>query len=193
MLFSPLLERAMRVAAHWHRDHCRKASNLPYITHPAGVALILMKAGFGDDELLAASLLHDVIEDTACTLDELEAGFPPRVVEYVSALTERKLTNDGQKRSWADRKREHLEEIAGASLEARAIALADKLHNLGTMLYDVEQGEELWSRFGVDAEKILWYHRTMIDQAAGNDERLEPLASGCRALLARLEEFARAG
>ena len=61
VLFSPLIERAMRVAACNHRHHHRKSSDLPYITHPAGVALILLRAGFDDEELLAAALLHDVV------------------------------------------------------------------------------------------------------------------------------------
>ncbi len=188
VLFSPLVERAMRVAACNHRHHHRKSSDLPYITHPAGVALILLRAGFDDEELLAAALLHDVVEDTDYTAEQLAAEFPANVAAYVAALTERKADSDGKKRSWIDRKEEHLAHVADSPPEARAIVLADKLHNMGTMLFDLEAGEELWSRFGAPPDKIVWYNRAMIDAAEQQDERLRPLADACRASLQRLEE-----
>lgn len=185
--FSPLVERAMRVAAHQHRNHNRKASVLPYISHPCSVSLILLKAEFDDDEIIAAALLHDVVEDTDYSIEELNAEFPTKVAEYVAVLTERKTAGDGSKRSWQERKDEHLEIVAHAPLEARAIVLADKLHNLGTMLYDLESGEEIWSRFSASSEKILWYHRAMLKNAAGSDEQLTQLARACSEMLSRLE------
>lgn len=186
-LFSPIVERAMRLAARHHREGTRKGSDLPYISHPASVALILSQAGFDDDAILAAALLHDVVEDTACTLQQIEEVFPPEVAMYVAALTEKKLDERGAKRSWRVRKEEHVEQIASAPLEARAILLADKLHNLGTMLYDVEAGESIWGRFQAVRQEVLWYHRTMIEQAFQGDERLAALAGACRDVLARLE------
>jgi len=186
-LFSPLVERAMRLAARAHRNHQRKATDLPYISHPAGVAIILLQAGFTDSAMLAAALLHDVVEDTACELTDLETEFPPVVVAYVDALTEDKHHADGRKRSWQSRKEDHLREVAAASMEARAIVLADKLHNLGCMVYDLDSGEELWSRFGATPERVLWYHREMIAIAAGDDDQLQTLADNCRDLLAKLE------
>jgi (p)ppGpp synthase/HD superfamily hydrolase len=185
MNFSPLVEQAMRVAARAHRHQHRKASDLPYITHPASVALILARAGFTDDAILAAALLHDVVEDTSYTRAAL-AEFPPRVVEYVDALSERKLDDSGRKRSWRDRKLDHIDEITRAPLAARAIELADKLHNLGTMLFDLDAGETLWERFTSSPADMVWYHTEMIAAAAGSDEALAPLANECRELLERL-------
>ncbi|MBT4866543.1 MAG: bifunctional (p)ppGpp synthetase/guanosine-3',5'-bis(diphosphate) 3'-pyrophosphohydrolase, partial [Planctomycetaceae bacterium] len=155
--FSPLVERAMRTAAIWHRNDVRKATDTPYITHPASVAMILIRAGFTDDCLLAAALLHDVVEDTDCTLDELADAFPPAVVEYVAALSEQKLDESGENRSWRIRKEEHVAEVAAAPLAARAIVLADKLHNLTAMCYDIEFDANLWSRFNASPADILWY------------------------------------
>ena len=186
MTFSPLIERAMRVAARAHRHQHRKASDLPYITHPASVALILARAGFTDEAMLAAALLHDVVEDTGYHRDALAAEFPPLVVEYVDALSERKLDDSGRKRSWRDRKLDHIEEISRAPLAARAIELADKLHNLGTMLFDLDAGETLWERFTSSPADLVWYHTEMIAAAAGSDEALAPLANECRELLGRL-------
>lgn len=185
-VFSPLVERAMRVAARWHRQQTRKASDLPYLTHPASVALLLAKAGITDDEVLVAALLHDVVEDTDCSIEALAAEFPPTVVELVSALTERKRDDSGQKRTWQERKTEHLEHIAAASWKARAIALADKLHNLGSMLTDLDAGADLWSRFNAPPDRVLWYHRAMIAAAFQADARLTGLAEECSRLVEHL-------
>lgn len=185
-LFSPLVERAMRVAARCHRLQTRKASDLPYLTHPASVALLLTKAGITDDEILAAALLHDVVEDTDCSLEALAAEFPPKVIEFVAALTERKRDDSGQQRSWPDRKTEHLEHIAAASWEARAITLADKLHNLGSMLADLDSGTDLWSRFNAPPDRVLWYHREMVAAASQGEPRLASLAAECTALVEHL-------
>lgn len=184
--FRPLVERALRVAAKAHRHHHRKASDLPYITHPLHAALILLRAGIDDDEILAATLLHDVVEDTEHSLERLAADFPSRVVRLVAALTERKHDHDGRKRSWQERKDEHLRKIAAEPWEARAIALADKLHNLGSMLVDLENGADLWSRFNAPPDRILWYHREMIAAAEQGDSRLATLAEECRTLIDRL-------
>lgn len=186
-LFSPLVERAWRLAARSHRNHTRKASDLPYITHPSSVALILARAGFDDENLLAAALLHDAVEDTDCELEALSAEFPAEVGRYVAALSERKRDDAGEKIPWQQRKDEHLAHIAAAPLPVRAIALADKLHNLGTMLFDIQSGDDLWDRFNAPPEKIIWYHREMIERAAGDDDRLNVLAADCRKLLAQLE------
>lgn len=185
-LFSPLVERAMRIAAQAHRHHHRKGSDLPYLTHPAHAAMILLRAGIDDDEILAAALLHDVVEDTEHTLDMLAVDFPPKVVQLVAAMTERKHDHDGRKRSWQERKDEHLRDIAAEPWEARAIVLADKLHNLGSMLVDFDHGEDVWSRFNAPPDKILWYHREMIAAASQGEPQLARLAAECTALIEKL-------
>lgn len=185
-LFSPLVEKAMRIAAKAHRHHHRKGSDLPYITHPAQAAMILLRAGIDDDEILAAALLHDVVEDTEHTLEMLADDFPPKVVQLVAAMTERKHDHDGRKRSWQERKDEHLQHIASEPWEARAIVLADKLHNLGSMIVDLESGHDLWCRFSAPRERILWYYREMVAAAFQEDLRLASLADECQKLIARL-------
>jgi (p)ppGpp synthase/HD superfamily hydrolase len=187
-LFSPLVERAMRIAAKAHRHHHRKGSDLPYISHPAQAAMILLRAGIDDDEILAAALLHDVVEDTEHTLEMLATDFSPRVVQLVAAMTERKHDEHGRKRSWQERKDEHLGHIAAEPWEARAIVLADKLHNLGSMLVDLDNGEDVWSRFNAPRERVLWYHREMIAAAEQDHPRLAGLASECCTMIARLAE-----
>jgi (p)ppGpp synthase/HD superfamily hydrolase len=192
-LFSPLVERALRLAARSHREHTRKGSDVPYITHPLSVALILSRAGIDDDKILAAAVLHDAVEDTDCNLEEVSRDFPAEVASYVDSLSERKRDASGHAIPWQQRKEKHLASVAAADWPIRAIALADKLHNLGTMLYDVEAGENLWERFNAPPEKIIWYHREMIKRAAGDDDQLRGLANDCRQLLGQLEESVRSG
>lgn len=183
----PLLEAALRVAAVAHRDQVRKGGDVPYFSHAAAVALILARAGFTDESLLAAALLHDVVEDTDVALHELAARFPADVVAAVAALSETKTDAHGRLRPWEDRKTEHLRQIAGAPLAARAIALADKLHNIETLCCDLAAGTVTLSAFRAPPDRLLWYYTSMIDVAAGDDERLRPLADACCAALSRLD------
>jgi (p)ppGpp synthase/HD superfamily hydrolase len=182
-----LLERALRIAAIAHRDQVRKGGNVPYFAHSAAVALILARFGFVDEPLLAAALLHDVVEDTDVTLDRLAAQFPAEVIEAVAALSETKNDSEGQLRPWEDRKAEHLQHIAAAPWNARAIALADKLHNMETMRCDLATGTVPLSAFRARPDRLLWYYRSMIDAAALDDARLHRLAEACHAQLKQLE------
>jgi (p)ppGpp synthase/HD superfamily hydrolase len=186
--FAPLVEMALRVAARCHREQTRKLSDLPYISHPAAVALILLKAGFDDDQVLAAALLHDVVEDTGYSREALAAEFPPPVVDYVMAISERKLDAAGQKRPWHDRKVEHIAQLKQAALPVRAIALADKLHNLSSILFDFERdGAKVWEKFFAPREKLLLHYRALVDAVDHGEPELNTLARACRELIQRLE------
>lgn len=176
-----LIERALRTAARAHRDQVRKGGDVPYFAHAAAVALILARFGFTDESLLAAALLHDVVEDTGVSLAELAAQFPPEVVGAVAALSETKNDDGGRLRPWEDRKAEHLGHIAAGPWIARAVALADKLHNMETLRCDLAAGAVSLGALRAPPDRLLWYYRSMIDAAAGDDERLRPLAQACHA------------
>ena len=110
------------------------------------------------------------------------------MIEFVAALSEEKCDAAGVKRPWKVRKHEHLEKVGSAPLEARAIVLADKLHNLFAMGLDLPQDDNLWDRFNASPAEILRYHREMVERASGKDESLQPLAAECRRLIAELEQ-----
>lgn len=186
-----MVERALRVAAVAHGDQQRKGAPVPYFTHAVGVALILARAGFHDERLLAAAILHDVVEDTDIGVEQLRREFPDDVVELVLAVSERKTDDQGAQRPWEDRKREHLALIGAAPLGARAIALADKLHNLETMLLDLSTGGISFSAFRAPPDRVVWYYAEMIDRAAGRTPELVPLADECRRALERVVEQVR--
>jgi (p)ppGpp synthase/HD superfamily hydrolase len=186
---SPVVEQAFRFAARAHRDHFRKASDLPYVVHPAAVALILQKAGVDDEDILAAALLHDTVEDTEATIEDVGNEFQERVVRLVSAVTEEKRDSFGRKYSWEERKQSHIRHLQDAEVDVCIIVLADKLHNLCSMLFDLQQGDELWSKFGATQERIEWYHLSIIDAVVRDDSTIRQLASECRRVLQQVVEF----
>jgi (p)ppGpp synthase/HD superfamily hydrolase len=183
---TPRLELAMRWSARWHDGQTRKGGDIPYFQHPAAVAMILDRAGFDEDAVIAG-LLHDVVEDTAATFEDLAARFGPGVTETVRQCSEVKLDATGRKRPWIDRKRDHLAALADATMAARAVILADKLHNLLSIELDLSEGCPIWSRFNADRGQVLWYYHAAIEACDGEDPRLHALAVTCRHALARVE------
>jgi len=191
ILHSPVVEQAIRISAVAHKSQKRKSSGIPYIAHPMSVCLILTKAGFHDETILAAAVLHDVIEDTDLTFEQLADDFSDEVVQYVKEMTEEKETSQGEKRSWRDRKQDHIEVMRHATQGARAIELADKLHNLEAMLFDLqsESRHEFWGHFGASPEEIVQYYHSMIEAAGQSDQRLELLVKNCNARVTELKKY----
>jgi len=160
---TPLLLRAMRFAAEHHRDHRRKGTiAAPYINHPIAVAEQLARAGLHEDiELLAAALLHDLVEDAGVTRAELEREFGPRVAAIVL-----EVTDDTALRS-TERKRIVVETIAGKSREARLVKLSDLVANVA----DVVQHPPHWSR--ERTETYLDWAEAVVDRLRGVNGELE--------------------
>ena len=121
-----LLLRALSFAAHKHRDQRRKdVQASPYINHPIALADVLVnEAGVTDVEVLCAALLHDTIEDTKTTPEELEREFGHEIASIVLELTDNKMLKKGT------RKRMQIAHAAAASREAKLVKLADKICNL---------------------------------------------------------------
>jgi guanosine-3',5'-bis(diphosphate) 3'-pyrophosphohydrolase len=187
LLTTPLIERAWRIAAIAHAGQKRKATDIPYLVHPAAVALILQRSGFTEEHLIAAAILHDVVEDTDWTFDRLKAQFPAAVLDIVDDLTERKHDENGHKRPWGVRKAEKLDRIRRATVDTRAVWLADKRHNLETMEFDHIDDPDFWARFNAPKDALLNSYRAGVEAARHGDPRLEHLADECNEILVRLE------
>ena len=182
---SSRLERALRWAAVCHAGQTRKGNDIPYFEHPVAVAIILDRAGFEEDVVIAG-LLHDVVEDTEATFDDVAARFGSAVAEIVRACSEVKLDEQGRKRPWIDRKRDHLAVICAAGVPARAVMLADKLHNLTSIDVDLEDGRPVWDQFNAERTQVLWYYRATIEACSSGEPRVESLAVACREVLDRI-------
>lgn len=144
----PLFERAVVFAAWAHRGVTRKGSNIPYLVHPIEAAAIVAEMT-EDEELIAAAVLHDVLEDTEVTPKELEAYFGERVVHYVLGESEDKRRHLPPEETWKLRKQETIDFLREkADKNAKILALGDKLSNLRSIYRDLESvGESLWERF----------------------------------------------
>lgn len=184
---SPRVERALRWAAILHTGQTRKASEIPYFAHLAAVAMIVEHAGFDEDAVIAA-LLHDAVEDTDATLRDVEDRFGPVVAATVAACSEIKHDAEGRQRPWIDRKRDHLSTMAGLDITARAVILADKLHNVVSIELDLNEGRPVWRAFNAGRDQVLWYYRAVIDACDDEaDPRVHELAQAGRAALERVE------
>jgi (p)ppGpp synthase/HD superfamily hydrolase len=120
----PIVRDAYRVAAAAHEGQRRKGGDRPYIEHPLRVAGLLREAGF-DDEVIAAALLHDVVEDSEMSIDDVARTFGGRVAELVDALTENEEIEPIERRKDA-----HRAQVAAAGRDAAAIYAADKVSNI---------------------------------------------------------------
>ncbi|WP_285708899.1 bifunctional (p)ppGpp synthetase/guanosine-3',5'-bis(diphosphate) 3'-pyrophosphohydrolase [Microtetraspora sp. NBRC 16547] len=137
-----LIERSYEVAAHHHRDQKRKSGD-PYITHPLAVATILAELGT-DDETLCAALLHDTVEDTAYSLEELRADFGESIALLVDGVTKLDKVKFGDA-AQAETVRKMVVAMA-RDIRVLVIKLADRLHNMRTMRYLPEHKRQQKSR-----------------------------------------------
>jgi (p)ppGpp synthase/HD superfamily hydrolase len=184
--WSHRLERALRWSATQHEGQYRKATGVPYIEHPMAVAMLLDRASF-DEDIVIAGLLHDVVEDTSATLADVAELFGEVVATYVDGCSEVKSDASGAKRPWADRKRDHLAHVRNSPLGTRAVVLADKLHNLTCIELDLIDGLPVWSRFNASRADILAYYKASLESCLGGDDRLSILADPLDALIKKIE------
>ncbi|HEX2392975.1 MAG TPA: HD domain-containing protein [Solirubrobacterales bacterium] len=149
---SPMVRQALRTAHAAHAGQIRNGSGgMPYVEHPRGVAEMLCAEGFGE-EVVAAGLLHDVVEDSELTVEDLRRDFGDRVSGLVGALSD-----DESIEPYRERKVEHRERVAAAGREALAIYAADKLFNVRSLRGALagEDTEQVAGEFKVSLEVKL--------------------------------------
>ena len=155
--------RAFLFAAEKHAKQARKASTIPYIAHLMGVASLVLEAG-GDEDLVIAALLHDVVEDCggAPMLKEVRRRFGSRVAKIVDGCTD---ADTYPKPPWRDRKEKYIARLKKENADTRLVSAADKLNNIRSILADYRAiGESVWSRFNGGRDGTLWYYRTLRDE-----------------------------
>lgn len=137
-----LIERAYDVAAHYHRHQKRKSGD-PYITHPLAVATILAELGM-NTETLCAALLHDTVEDTPYTLDQLSADFGDEIAALVDGVTKLDKVKYGEAAE-AETVRKMVVAIS-RDIRVLVIKLGDRLHNMRTLRYMPRHKQEKKAR-----------------------------------------------
>ena len=160
-----LVTRAVIFVSVAHDGQVRKGTKLPYIVHPMEAAAIT--AGLTDDqEVIAAAVLHDTVEDTPATREQIEEEFGARVADLVAAESENKREDQAAELTWKIRKRETIEHLRHCEdRNIKILALADKLSNLRAIYRDYRSiGDKLWSRFNQnDPAEIGWYYGSFVD------------------------------
>ena len=146
-LNTDLLDRAIIFAVHAHHDTERRGKGFPYIVHPME-AVEIVSTITSDQELLAAAALHDTIEDTDVTVEDIRREFGDRVAELVHSESDQFVEGVSEEDSWHDRKQAAIDRLAAASHDAKIVALGDKLSNMRAIWRDYQQkGDELWNIF----------------------------------------------
>lgn len=163
-LNTELLDRAILFAVKAHAGTERRGKGYPYIIHLME-AMVIVATMSPDQELLAAAVLHDTIEDTNVTIDDIRAEFGDRIATLVADETEERPEGVSNEASWHDRKQATIERLSKASREAKIVALGDKLSNIRAISSDyAELGDALWSRFHAkDPKEHEWYYRGLAD------------------------------
>lgn len=167
--YSDVINHAFAFAAKHHDRQVRKGTKLPYLTHPANVAVILTRYGRSSDTVVAG-ILHDVIED--CVRDgytgemlqqRIGDKFGEKVLDTVLNVTYRRHDDDGVELSTEDRRADYLARLSEASEEARWVCAADKVHNASSIVADLRRTvdpETVWNRFsGGKAVTARWYRQ----------------------------------
>ncbi len=159
-MYSYRVEQAIRAASVLHKDQTRRGSMpFPFMTHLVATAFTLLD--YTDDEdIIVAAFLHDSLEDTDYTVDELREDFGGRVSDIVETLTEPKSTGE-QKLTWKDRKIAYIKQLKRGPEEALLVAAADKIHNFRTIVEDyADAHDRFYQDFGKNfAERLEIYQQ----------------------------------
>ena len=176
-----IIAKAREIAEKAHEDQVRKDDGSPYIAHPIAVSEIVRENGFSDT-VIAAALVHDVLEDTPVTETELRNELGDEVVDIVTAVSEDKSL------PWEDRKKQYVDQVAAASEETKAVSVADKIHNSRSNIIAHERmGTAVWDVFNVGRDKKLWFERTLCDRL--KETWQHPMLDEYESLIIRLESL----
>jgi len=154
---STKIEKAISLALHIHKYQKRKGDGVtPYAVHPIGVALLLTRYT-QDEDVIAAAILHDVLEDTNYSPKKIQKVFGRRVLKLVQDVSDKRPDDP-----WNKRKDAYLKHLKKASKEACLIACADKINNLNSMTEAYKQfGDNIWKRFSAPKDKKIEFYENI--------------------------------
>lgn len=157
------IDEAIKFASIAHKGQVRKGGNQPYIFHPLEVLNIVSTMTLEDD-ILCAAILHDTVEDTDATIEDIRSKFGDKVADMVQIESEDKRSDKPKADTWKLRKTETIEEIKNCTnLGAKMVCLADKVSNLRSFNQGLLQnGEEFWNIFHQkDPKEHYWYYSSL--------------------------------
>jgi len=159
-----MINRAIEIAVKAHEKQLRKGTEIPYIVHPLSVGIILAKGG-APEEVIVAGILHDTIEDTDVTFEEIREIFGESIANIVKGASE-----SDKSLPWEERKQHTIDSLASESIEVLLVICADKLDNLRSIASEYQRiGEVVWKRFRRGKESQFWYYSSV---ARGLEKKL---------------------
>ena len=163
-LDTELLDRAIIFAVRAHSGTERRGKGYPYIVHPLE-AVEIVATITSDQELLAAAALHDTVEDTDITLEQIRAEFGDRVAALVADESDTMPEGVSEEESWHERKQASIDRLSRSGRDTKIVALGDKLSNMRAIARDYAiKGDELWNIFhSKDPKEHEWRYRGLAD------------------------------
>ena len=163
-LNTELLDRAIVFAVRAHAGTERRGKGFPYIVHPME-AMEIVASITPDQELLAAAALHDTVEDTDVTVEQIREEFGDRIANLVQSESDEFPEGLSEEESWHMRKQAAIDRLGAASHDAKIVALGDKLSNMRAIARDYAlKGDALWSIFHVkDKASHEWHYRGLVE------------------------------
>ena len=176
-----LIDYAIYYATRAHTGEKRKSEKeVDMIFHPFTVGMILQRAG-ASTECVIAGLLHDVVEDTKYSLEDIEKEFGSNIAKIVDEVSEDKSL------PWKERKVKAINKIKTASLEGKLVECVDKINNLETLYNQYqEQGECIWESFNKPKEEQKWYYTNMYNAVIINTDDKNILFERYKKILEKL-------
>lgn len=164
---SSLLDKAIIFATNAHKNVERRGKGFPYIVHPLEVVAIVATMT-SDQELLAAAALHDTVEDTSITVEDIKREFGERVASIVESESDKFISGVSDEDSWKDRKQAAIDRIKASSRDSKIVALGDKLSNMRAIYRDfMVQGPAIWNIFhSKDPKDHEWHYRGLASSLA---------------------------
>jgi len=178
---------AIEFAALAHRGQFRKGTDLPYIVHPVGVGKTLIEAGCSE-EIIAAGFLHDTVEDTPVTIEDIEKKFGKKIASIVRGVSEPDKSD-----TWENRKKHTIGMLQNAPYDVLMVEVADKLDNIRAIRDDYEKmGDSIWAKFKRGRDKQAWYYSSLVE-AFGDILKEEPGLSLYKEFKSEVEKVFKTG
>lgn len=173
-LDTTLVDKAIIFAVNAHKNTERRGKGFPYVIHPLE-AMAVVASLTTDPELLAAAALHDVVEDTDYTAEDIRKEFGDRVASLVAAESDAVFPDLSPEESWHMRKQIAMDHLKAASMDVKTVAMGDKLSNVRAIARDYYVlGDEVWNKFHCkDKSEHEWRYRGIAD-ALSDFEGTEP-------------------
>jgi len=151
------ISKAIAFANTAHAGHFRKGTSIPYIFHVLNVGKLLTEEMECEEDVVVAGILHDTVEDTPVTYEDIEREFGQNVLRLVKGASEQDKSD-----TWENRKAATIEHTADEAIDVLQVKLADKYDNITAIQRDAERmGDLIWKRFNAPKDRLHWYYKSL--------------------------------